>query len=229
MLIGIIQPNYIPWRGYFDFIDAVDLFVLYDDVKYTKGDWRNRNRIKTSKGPAWLTVPVHFRHLEQRIDETEIDYRRDWVTSHLNQFRDHYCKAPHFEDAMGLLRAGLAAPERTIDALDAKLIGATCAYLGITTPIVRSSTLAIPGRRTERLVAILRHLGATAYLSGPSARDYLDEGAFASQGIALDYKRYDYRPYAQLWGPFVGEVTVLDLIANCGPQARALMKSTTTP
>ena len=229
MRIGIIQPNYIPWRGYFDFIAEVDRFVLYDDVKYTKNDWRNRNRIKTAAGSVWLTVPVNYRHLNQRIDETEIDYRRDWVTSHLNQFRDSYRRAPHFEDAMAILRAGLATGARTIDALNASLIADVCAYLGITTPIVRSSTLAIPGGRNERLIAIIRHLGGTEYLSGPSAQAYLDAAAFRDQGIALAYKRYDYAPYAQLWGPYVGEVSVLDLIANCGPGARGLLQSAGGP
>ena len=108
MKVAIHQPQYLPWLGYLAKWAAADVFVFLDTVQYEKNGWQNRNRIKTAAGAVWLTVPVHYRHLNQRIDETEIDYRRDWRTSHLNQFRDSYRRAPHFEDAMAILRAGLA-------------------------------------------------------------------------------------------------------------------------
>src|SRR5436190_4387467 len=98
MKVGVIQSNYIPWRGYFDFIDSVDLFVFHDDLQYTRNDWRNRNRILTPAGPRWLTVPVSYKHRDQKIDEVPIEYRQDWASRHLKQLDANYRRAPFFQD-----------------------------------------------------------------------------------------------------------------------------------
>ena len=97
MLIGIIQSNYLPWRGYFDFIDDVDLFVIYDDMQYTKNDWRNRNRIKTPQGPAWVTIPIKQLSVNQLIQDTVIDYRKDWRRKHLASIYHNYHRCRGFD------------------------------------------------------------------------------------------------------------------------------------
>jgi len=227
MRVGIIQSNYIPWRGYFDFIDSVDLFIFHDDLQYTKGDWRNRNKIKTPQGLRWLTVPVHYRKTSQLICETEIDYSKKWSSSHINRFKANYHQSPFFKDALELLEEGLACADPTISQLNIRLIKLICGYLQIHTPLVMSSDYAVTGAKTERLINLLKKVEATVYLSGPTAKGYLDENLFRENGIRLEYKTYDYPPYPQLWGEFVGTVTVLDLIANTGPEARGFLKSTT--
>ena len=227
MRAGIIQSNYIPWRGYFDFIDSVDLFVFHDDLQYTKGDWRNRNKIKTPQGLRWLSVPVHYRNTSQLICETEIDYSQNWRASHINKFKNSYQKAPFFEDALELLEEGLVHADPTISQLNIRLVRLVCDYLQITTPLVMSSDFGVTGAATERVINLLESAGASVYLSGSSAEDYLDESLFCEHDISLEYKTYDYPPYPQLWGEFVGTVTALDLIANTGPEARRFLKSTT--
>ena len=227
MRVGIIQSSYIPWRGYFDFIDSVGLFIFHDDLQYTKGDWRNRNKIKTSQGWRWLSVPVHYRNTSQLICETEIDYSKKWQRSHINNFKANYSKSPFFEDALELLEEGLTYADPTISQLNIRLIKLICAYLQITTPLVMSSDYCVSGEKTERLINLLNKAGATVYLSGPTAKGYLDENLFRENGTRLEYKTYDYPPYPQLWGEFVGTVTVLDLIANTGPEARRFLKSIT--
>ncbi|NKD85341.1 WbqC family protein [Haematospirillum jordaniae] len=225
--VGAIQSSYIPWRGYFDIIASVDLFVFYDDIQYTKGDWRNRNKVKTLRGAEWMTVPVSYKSVSQLIAETPVDPGRWWRQKHLRTWQNHYRSAPYFDAAMDVL-AGFDDPQHTtISQLNIYLIRRICAYLDIKTPMILSSELSLQGSRTDRLVDMIKKLGATTYLSGPSADAYLDKDAFRTHGIQLEYKSYDYDPYPQLWGDFIGGVTVLDLIANCGYQAKHLMRSRT--
>ncbi|WP_150526421.1 WbqC family protein [Roseibium sediminis] len=228
MRVGVIQSSFIPWRGYFDFIASVDLFVFHDDIQYTKGDWRNRNRLKTPEGLAWLTVPVHYQKVAQLICETGVAEVTDWRAKHIALWKSNYRSAPNLVDVfdiMGDLEQN--TPDLTISQLNTALIRRICSYLGIPTPLVHSADLALVGAKTERLIDLCRKVGATTYLSGPKADAYLDKDAFRKHGIALEYKSYDYPPYPQLWGDFDGAVTVLDLIANCGAGATQYLRSRT--
>ncbi len=227
MRVGIIQSCYIPWRGYFDFIDDVNLFIFHDDLQYTKGDWRNRNKIKTPNGRVWLTVPVKYKKTSQLICETEIDYSHKWKAEQINRFKSSYIKSPFFKDALELWENSLQYADLTISQLNIRLINRICSYLGIFTRLAMSSDYAVTGSKTERLIQLLKKVGATVYLSGPSAKGYLDENLFQEHRIGLEYKTYDYLPYPQLWGEFGGTVSVLDLIANTGPKARQFLKSQT--
>lgn len=227
MRVGVIQSSFIPWRGYFDLIDDVELFIFYDDVQFSKGSWRNRNRLKTARGLSWITVPVRHRSLAQLICDTEIDSGMEWEKRQIGQLREAYSDAPHFQTAIAFLESALARKFRTISELNVFLVKELCAYLGVRTELTMSSRYPVQGAKTERLLALLKAAGATTYLSGPTAKDYLVESEFRSAGIALEYKSYDYAPYPQQWGAFEGAVTVLDLIANCGPGARDHLKSRT--
>jgi len=225
--VGIIQSSFIPWRGYFDFIASVDLFIFYDDVQFSKGSWRNRNLIKCQQGTKWLTVPVRHQSLKQLIMDTEIDDRTDWRSLHLKHWASEYANTPYFEDVLNLLGTMGQHEDQTISQLNVRLIKAICAYLNINTPLMLSSELNAEGARTGRLINVLKAVGATSYLSGPSADDYLEKEKFKKASIRLEYKSYSYESYPQLWGNFYGAVTVLDLIANCGPEAKKYLNSLT--
>lgn len=227
MRVGVIQSSFIPWRGYFDIIASVDFFVFLDDVQYSKNSWRNRNKIKAPDGLQWLTVPVRHERLGQRIDEILVDNSWAWATKHFRSWKANYSKASHISDVIDLLSCLGDEQEETISQLNVKLIGRICEYLKISTPMMLSSELFLAGSKTDRLIDLLQKLDATTYLSGPSADAYLDKKAFRQHGISLEYKSYDYQPYPQLWGPFEGAVTVLDLIANCGPDAKTHIRSRT--
>jgi hypothetical protein len=222
---AILQPNYVPWRGYFDMMDDVDVFVLLDDVQYTDRDWRNRNRIKARVGLRWITVPVHAAYTRDRISEVRIANEEPWRDGHLRQIADAYRDAPHLEPARSEFAAILARGHELLVDLDLDLLVWAKERLGIATPILRSSDLPSAGTKTAKLIDLLRAVDATAYLSGPSAEAYIDHAMFATAGISLAYKRYDYTPYPQLWGPFEGGVSVLDLLFNTGPEASAHLKS----
>ncbi|MGA7723579.1 MAG: WbqC family protein [Ignavibacteriaceae bacterium] len=225
MTVGIIQSNYIPWKGYFDFIDDVDLFVFHDDLQYTKGDWRNRNKIKTISSTTWLTVPVKYRSTIQLIAETEIDYSQRWQQKHLNQIKENYHRAPFFGRIFNEFSQILLDKYETISNLNLSLIKWIMNKLNIKTPVILASELKPIGSKTERLIDILTKLNASAYLSGPSAENYLDYTLFENSGIGLAYKTYNYKEYTQQFQPFDGTVTVLDLMFNKGFDVREYFKS----
>lgn len=225
MRVAAIQSNYVPWRGYFDFIASVDQFVLYDDVQYSTGSWRNRNRIKGPMGLRWLTVPVRTK-LGIAIDEVRIDNPvKAWHETHRRLLYESLQAAPYFGDAITLWSEAISANDDYLSRLNIRLIRSICDYLGIETPIVGSRDFQLSGTKTERLLLLLKRIGANTYLSGPSAMAYLDVPLLAEHGIAVEYKSYDYEPYPQLWGRFEGAVSILDLIANTGPSARAFLSS----
>ncbi|MGA1859721.1 WbqC family protein [Azospirillum sp. 11R-A] len=220
MRVGIIQPNYLPWRGYMDFIRQVDLFLLFDDVQYTRRDWRNRSRIKTAQGWHWLTVPVRHPARDQRIFEVEITYEVEWRSAHMAQIDAWYRKAPFYPLYRDELAELLAAEPRTLLELNHSACLWLMRLLDIRTPVRLASELGAQGRKTDRLLDLLRKVGATSYLSGPAAKDYIEVAKFHDVGIGLEYKTYDYADYPQQWGPFQPGLSVIDLLMNVGPGAK---------
>lgn len=222
----ILQPSYIPWRGYFHQIAMADVFVFYDDVKYDKNGWRNRNRIKTPSGTRWITIPVLTAGLESRqtpIREMCIDWSRNWNKVHWNTLTTYYARAPHFDRYAPLLEPFYAQRPVYLADFTIELTIFLARQIGIRhTQFVRSSTLpGIGGQKTARLIQLLTRLEADHYISGPSARDYLDEECFERSGIRLEYMRYDYPEYEQLYPPYDPQVSILDLLFMTGPQALA--------
>ncbi|MDT8445826.1 MAG: WbqC family protein [bacterium] len=216
----------MPWRGYFDFIDDVDLFVFLDDVPYTRRDWRNRNQIKTAQGLQWITVPVLFSQTEQTpIHQVSLDPTQNWRIKHLTAIQRSYSKTPFFNSYWQGFESIIQAEYASIADLDIALSLWLMSQLGINTPTKRSHELSPQGTKTERLIDILKKVGATSYLSGPAAKDYMDNQAFEVAGIKLSFKTYQYDPYPQLYGEFQPAVTVLDLLFNCGPSAKKHLKS----
>jgi hypothetical protein len=220
--IAIVQSNYIPWKGYFDLIASVDEFVLYDDMQYTRRDWRNRNQIKTPQGVQWLTVPVKVKgKYHQTIRETELD-GTDWAAQHWKSLSQNYRRAPHFARYAPELEAlYLGVAYTHLSALNLALLQWVNTQLEIRTRISSSSDYRLDGDRSEKLLHVCLQAGATEYVSGPSARDYLDENLFREAGVGVQWFAYpDYPAYPQLWGDFTHGVTVLDLLFNCGPESR---------
>lgn len=218
----ILQPSYIPWRGYFDLIHRADVFVFYDDVQYDKHGWRNRNRIKTPSGSQWLTIPVNARGAQREsIPINAIETFDDaWARKHRDALVRSYAEAPHFARYRPWLEQTYAAPPRLLADFTIATTIELAAMLGITaTRFLRSSELHAAGRRTDRLLDLLRKLGATHYLSGPSAKDYIESDKFAEAGIALEWMTYDYPEYPQLHPPFDPQVTILDLLFMTGDDA----------
>ena len=225
--VAIVQSNYIPWKGYFDLIAQSDEFILYDDMQYTRRDWRNRNLIKTPRGLEWLTIPVQVKgKYFQKINETRVS-DASWAKTHWSTIVHNYSQARHFHDYRGRFEElYLGCSEEYLSRVNFRFIEAICGLLGIGTRITWSSEYTLREGKTERLVGLCVDAGATRYLSGPSARDYMDETLFAEAGIEVAYMNYaGYPVYTQLHGAFEHGVTILDLILNEGPNAMRFMKS----
>jgi hypothetical protein len=225
MNVVILQPSYIPWRGYFDQIRRADLFIFYDDVQYDKHGWRNRNQIKTAQGKQWLTIPVHSKGVTEGspIRDVRIDWSKPWAKNHLKALTISYNKSPHFKGYLPLLEQFFSRRDEFLADFTIETTIVLARELGITsTQFMRSSELTgIHGQKTDRLVQILKQVGATHYISGPSARDYVEQEKFAAAGITLEYMQYNYPEYPQLHPPFDPFVTVLDLMFMLGNEAGA--------
>ena len=225
-IIAINQSNYIPWKGYFDMIASVDEFILYDDMQYTRRDWRNRNQIKTPQGQQWLTVPVQVKgKYHQTIRETEID-GQDWSEKHWKTICQHYRRAPHFTEVALILEPLYLQQGYThLSVLNRTLIETICSYLGITTKISNSWDYTLTEGKSERLADLCIQAGGTEYISGPAAKDYIDSSVFNELNLKLTWFDYDgYPEYPQLCGEFIHGVSILDLLFNCGKDSSRYMR-----
>lgn len=230
--IAAVQSNYIPWRGYFDVIALVDEFILLDEVQYTKRDWRNRNRVKTAQGPLWLTIPVQVKgRYHQRIDEVRVS-DPGWPERHWQTLRQAYAQARCFDavaDQIAALYEQAAELER-LSYVNRLFLEGICPLLGFDTRLSWSTDYESSGERTERLVSLCEQAGADEYVSGPAARAYLDEDAFAERGIAVRWMDYEgYPEYPQVHPPFEPAVSIVDLLFNAGPDALRYMHHAPAP
>ncbi|MGE0488601.1 MAG: WbqC family protein [Vulcanimicrobiota bacterium] len=220
----VLQPSYLPWLGYLDQYDWADVFVLYDDVQFDKHGWRNRNRIKTPNGVSWLTVPVLTKG-RAKPDNNQVLINNDqpWPKKHLASLRQAYSKTPFFEQVFPPLEAVLSQPWEKLLDLNLAVLKTLTQLLGMPWKVELSSTLGIPGRKTERLVGICQKFGVTDYLTGDAARDYLDEASFETAGVKVHWHNYEHPRYRQKFGEFEPYLSVVDLMFNHGPESRQVL------
>lgn len=224
--VAILQSNYIPWKGYFDMINMVDEFILYDTVQYTKNDWRNRNKIKTAQGIQWLTIPIRQIHLDQRIEETTTANNR-WRQKHWKALTQNYAKTLYFKDYKDIFETlYLDSNETYLSKINYQFIITICDILGVTTKIRHANTFQLEKGQTEAILSICKQCNADTYLSGPAAKDYFDESLAKKENIKVEWMDYSgYPEYKQPYSPFEHSVTILDLIFNEGSNAISYMKS----
>lgn len=226
--IAILQPNYIPWKGVFDLINRVDVFVFYDDVQYTVKDWRNRNIIKTPHGDKWISVPViHKGRRNQLICEAEINNAENWQKDHYKTIKFSYSKAKYFDNYHYILKEiyfenkwdKIADLNIYATKLIAKALGAEIEW-------IRSSDLKFDGGKDgEKVIKICKHLNCNYFINGPASKPYMNEKLFNEAEIALDYMEYNYNEYEQLYPPFNHYVSILDLLFNCGQESIKYIKT----
>jgi len=220
MKVAVIQSNYIPWKGYFDIINDVDLFIFYDDVQYTKNDWRNRNQIKTHQGLEWLTIPVG-----ENIDRTIADVNiptKYWQKKHWKSLQQNYSKAPFFKKYQDFFEELYIGHKwHNLSDLNQFIIKyISTEFLGITTTFDNSKNYHLDGKKLDKLLNLLQYVKAEEYVSGINAQSYIEESVFSELNIKLTYKDYsNYPKYNQLHTPFYHNVSILDILFNCGPDA----------
>ena len=226
--IAILQSNYIPWKGYFDLINAVDEFILFDEMQYTRRDWRNRNKIKTPQGTQWITIPVNAKgKYYQKINETHVS-NSTWVEEHWKAILHNYGRATCFSDFKESIFTLYQSAEKLkrLSDINYLFIKFICQTLGIKTKISWSSDFQIAEGKTTRLISLCQQAGGDHYLSGPSAKDYMDTKKFTQEGIQVSFFDYSgYPEYEQRFPPFEHAVSILDLIFNVGDRATKFMKT----
>lgn len=225
--VAIVQSNYIPWKGYFDLINSVDEFIIFDDMQYTRRDWRNRNVIKTPAGLRWLTISVNTKgKFYQKIRETTISDSA-WNRKHWKLIVHNYSSSRYFKDYKDIFEdLYLGCQETFLSAINYRFIIGICRVLAINAKISWSMDYHLSDGKTERLIELCKQAGATTYLSGPTARGYLDETLFERAKIELRFADYSgYPEYRQSHPPFEHGVSIIDLILNEGPNSTAYMKS----
>jgi len=218
--IVILQPNYIPWKGYFHLIKEADCFVFLDHVQYSKRDWRNRNRIKTCEGVKWITIPT-ISNRNSRINQVCIDNKTRWNVKHFNQIYHNYHKTPYFKDFYSFIEeVYLKENWLSLSEFNQCLIKKISRYLHIYTSFYKSSDFQLPQEKNSMLIGLVQELGGTNYVSGPKAESYLKLDQFQKAGIEVNFFKYpDYPEYPQMWKDFEHQVSILDLMFNIGPNS----------
>jgi hypothetical protein len=229
-VVVISQPMLFPWVGMFEQIQLSNVFVHYDDVQYTRGSFFNRVQVKTLKDPfiKWMTIPViNVNGLQSNINEMTLDVFTDWRSSHLVMLKQTYAKAPYFKDMLKIVSGVYALPFNNLADIAIESIESVCRYYGLDQgrTFSRSSNLNIPGKSTERVLKVVQHYQGKTYVTGHGAINYFDHELLENNGINIEYMNYQKRPYPQAHGPFTPYITILDLIANCGPAGKEMICS----
>jgi hypothetical protein len=224
--VMVTQPIYLGWIGHFAQIDAVDLFLFLDDTALERSSrkrdpWQTANRIKGQAGPVWLRVPT-FRDKEKPINQVGIDYGTDWPRKHMESLRQCYAKGRYSSDCLDIVRANLEARPEILADLTVKLTTDLARNLGIKTEMRRTSELGIDGKRTDRLKAILKAVGATEYLANPGSRAYMGERP--DLGCKVTWFDYTHPVYPQMRGDFIPYMSIVDLMMNCGARSLEILR-----
>lgn len=229
-VIAIHQPNFLPWLGYFYKLHKADIFVILDNVQYTKNNVCNRNKIKNQQGEAaWLTVPVlTSKGLEQNFNQIEIDYRQKWQKKLIRTIEQTYKKADYFENYFFDFKEIIEKEYSNLAELNIKLINYVQNKLNIDTPVYIASEINQDfGAKTDLVIGICKHFRAKSYLSGQGAKKYNEPEKFEEEEINLLYQEFNHPEYPQLNGPFLSHLSVIDLLFNCGEESEKYIKTET--
>jgi hypothetical protein len=231
MRISIMQPGYLPWLGFFELIANCELFVLLDDVQYNVKFWRNRNKIRTARGWMWLTVPVlHKGRRQQLIKDVKINNTQPWQKKHLHSLEINYAKARFFNAYISFFRTVYERTWFNLFDLDNEIIHFFCREFGISTPLVRSSSLEIEGETgNQRILAICKKLNASILYDSAGARPFIDQKLFLDNGVNVIFQEYRHPEYRQAYQPFLPNMSALDLLFNEGEGSRDIILSGTGP
>ena len=218
--MGIHQPMYLPWLGLFDRIYRCDTFVLLDNVPYSKNYFLNRNKIKTQNGWTWLTVPVLATgKFGQLIKDVQIDNSVKWRDKHWKSIFFNYKKAPFFSKHAEFFEKVYGHEWTYLAELAEELLQFMSKSLRIKTPLVKASTLNVNGEKEKLLLNICKKLHADEYLSGPDGKNYLDPQVWRENNIKVFFHEYQHPEYPQLYGKFIPNMSIIDLLFNCGDES----------
>ena len=223
-----MQPTYLPWLGYFDLIDKSDNFIILDNVIFSKQSWQQRNRIKTSSGSLWLTVPVITKgYAHQIVCDVNIIENPKWSIKQIKTIKQNYINTPFYDYYFEELSDILLNSNKYLAELNIELIKWLCLKIGININLIRSSQLKInKAEKVENLINICNKIGTDHYLSPSGSKPYIDENnLFYESKIELSYQQYCHPEYRQLYGDFIPYMSVIDLLFNEGEKSLGIIRS----
>jgi hypothetical protein len=222
--ITIHQPQYMPWPAYFDKILRSDIFVLLDDVQFNKNGLQNRNKIKTSQGESWLTLPVKH-SFGQKINEVEIDNR--FKEKHLRSIKMNYSKAQYFNETYSIVESVLNKNSNNLSQISTSIIKNILDYLEYDGEVVFSSSLFINSTGSDLVLDICKSLKADKYLSGLGALSYLEQRDFDRDNIEIEFQKFSLVEYSQCFSKigFAPDLSIMDLLFNEGKNSIGIMQS----
>ncbi|MCX9010310.1 MAG: WbqC family protein [Candidatus Methanoperedens sp.] len=214
---------YLPYPGIFNKMKNADLFVFLDDAQYTNTYFYNRNKIKTPRGELLLTVPI-INSFGQKLNEVKIENNIQWSRKHLKSLYACYSKSKYFVNYIDFFHNIYAMKWELLHDLNLEILIQIMKLLDIETPLYYSSKLNLSKTaKTQRLIDICETLGADIYLSGPSGKDYLDKNLFEKHGIKLEFQNYYPKEYPQLWGSYIPNLSIIDMLFNVGDNTKELL------
>ena len=224
MIVSIHQPNYLPWLGFFHKMAQCDKFIILDNVQFARRMFFHRTKIKTSqKNALWLTIPVHDKYGETKINEVFIDNSQNWKDKHLKSIKMNYHKAKFFSEYINFFEEIFNNNWEMLSDLTITIIRLLASFLEIKTELILASDLQVTGKSTELLINLCKKVKANSYISGPSGKRYLKEDEFKKNNIELIYHKFIHPEYNQLYEPFIPYLSVIDLLFNCGPESRNIL------
>jgi len=225
MIAAIHQPQYLPWLGYFDKMDRADVFCYLDNVQFKKNEWQNRNRIKSSKGWQWITLPVCYR-FPQKINEVEINNKVKWQRKHVQALITNYSKAPFFEKYLPFFKQIYSNDFKSFSRVTIHINEQILMEFGINTTTIKASEMNLKNEDpTGRLIEICKNLGADTYLAGQGGEGYMDMELFQQAEIEVIFQEFNHPVYPQTFGEFVSHLSIVDLLFNCGFQSMAIIRN----
>lgn len=229
MMVAIHQPQYLPWLGYLDKMDQADAFCFLDNVQFTKNEWQNRNRVRTREGWLWITVPV-LHDFGQKVMDVRINNLVPWAKKHRRTLKQCYSRAQHYKEWAALLDEVLEKPWEKLSDLNIAAARALAQAFGVSTRLVRASKMGpLPDTPNERLIAILKAMGADTYLAGSGGKNYMDLSLFEEAGIRVAFQDFRHPEYTQAQPGFVAGLSAVDLLYNCGSRGMDLVREKNPP
>jgi hypothetical protein len=227
---AIHQPNFLPWIGYFHKISLVDDFVFFDDVQFPRGKtFGNRVKIKTNNGELWLTVPVLSKGELLNFNTILINNTFPWQRKILKTLELAYSRAKHFEEYHKSFSDIFTRPYELLVDLNIELIKYVINQMGIDVNLHLSSEISVKETTNaeDKIISILKNIGISGYVTGSGAGSvrYIDEERFRHDNIEIDWQKYKSPVYPQLWGPFIPDLSIIDLLFNCGKDSIEILKN----
>jgi hypothetical protein len=226
MILTAHQPVYLPWLGLFHKIAMADLFISFDQVQYQPKDWNSRNRIKSASGPTMLSVPVLRKgYREKTISDIAINNSEPWARKHWKSLKIAYAKTPYFGRYAGFFEETYHREWSTLVELNEHMLRWFLDTLGIRVPVRSAGEWEFRGEKGDLVLDMCKQVGASEYIFGALGRDYADVSAFDAAGVKAHFQDYQHPVYPQQHDAFVSNLSIVDLLFNCGDESRDILLS----